>query len=158
MSSSFAGDRAQMSASTISYADNDPEATRASIGATRIKRLGLGSKQFLARMLFSDAHALNALGRNARGDKKVTRIKMDKPIFDALRIALEDSDARVRLEDQIPPMIPHILGVAFAGGFLNDQAIHLSRTLAASSAAAVRANRPLSRRFAACRATPATAA
>ena len=117
------------SMSTISYADSDPDATRAQAGAKRIARLGLGSKQFLARMLFSDSHALDKLGRNAQGDKKVTRIKMDKPSFDALRIALEDSDARVRIEELIPPTVPHILGIAFAGGFLNGQAMHLSPNL-----------------------------
>jgi ABC-type cobalamin/Fe3+-siderophores transport system ATPase subunit len=77
-------------------------------------------------MLFSDSHTLKALGRNAQGDKKVTRIKMDTPSFDALRIALEDSDARVRIEDQIPSSVPYILGVAFAGGFLDGQAIHFN--------------------------------
>ncbi len=117
------------SESKISYADGDPEQPRVQAGARRIADLGLGSRQFLARMLFSDSHSLNKLGRNAQGDKKVTRIKMDKPSFDALRIALEDSDARVRIEDLIPPKVPHILGVAFSGGFLNGQTVHLSPNL-----------------------------
>src|SRR5438552_17716610 len=66
-------------ASTISYADTDPDADRVRGGKTRIARLGLGAKQFLACVLFSDSHALGALGRNAKGDKKVTRVKLDSP-------------------------------------------------------------------------------
>jgi hypothetical protein len=75
-------------ASDIRYGDGDPDQVRAQAGTTRIARLQLGAKQFLARVLFSDARALNAMGRNSAGDKKVTRIKMDVPSFDALRIAL----------------------------------------------------------------------
>ena len=104
------GIEVKSAASDISYGAGDPDSVRAQAGALRIQSLGLGSKQFLARVLFSDSHALNALGRNTAGDKKVTRLKMDTPSFDALRIALEDSDARVRIEDLIPPSIPYILG------------------------------------------------
>ena len=113
----------------ISFADTDPVANRANIGKERIKRLQLGSKQFLSRLLNSDAHTLDALGRNAQGNKKVARIKMKKPSFEALRIALQDSDARVRIEDQIPPTIPHVVGVSMDGGFLDGQAIHFSTNL-----------------------------
>jgi len=116
-------------ASDISYADTDPNAERANIGKERISRLQLGSKQFLARLLNSDAHTIAALGRNAEGDKKVTRIKMHQPSFDALRIALQDSDARVRIEDHIPLDFPHVLGVQMDGGFLDGQQIHFSRNL-----------------------------
>jgi DNA-binding MarR family transcriptional regulator len=115
--------------SPIAYADGDPDAGRAQAGKARIERLGLGEKQFLARVLFSDSHTLKTLGHNAAGDRKMTRVKMDAPSFDALRIALEDSDARVRIEDLVPPAIPQILGVHFTGGFLDGQAIHLSPNL-----------------------------
>jgi hypothetical protein len=54
---------------------------------------------------------------------------MDKPSFEALRIALQDADARVRIEELIPPAVPHILGIGFSGGFLNGQVIHLSPNL-----------------------------
>jgi hypothetical protein len=123
------GIEVKSAASDISYGVGDPDSVRAQAGTLRIQRLSLGSKQFLARVLFSDSHALNALGRNAAGDKKVTRLKMDTPSFDALRIALEDSDARVRIEDLIPPSIPYILGVKFSGGFLDGQAIHFGPNL-----------------------------
>jgi DNA repair ATPase RecN len=115
--------------SPISYSDTDPDTGRVACGKERIRRLGLGSRQYLARILNSDSHTLNALGRNARGDRKVTRFKMDRPSFDALRIALEDSDARVRIEDQIPVAVPHVVGVHIEGGFLNGQQIHFSPNL-----------------------------
>ena len=116
-------------ASTISYGPGDPDPERRQAGRSRIERLQLGEQQFLARVLNSDAHALNALGRNASGDQRVTRIKMDVPGFDALRLAFEDSDARVRIEDQIPHSVPTILGVHFEGGFLDGQTVHFSRNL-----------------------------
>jgi hypothetical protein len=115
--------------SVISFAEGDPDGERATAGRTRIERLGLGERQFLARVQFSDSHALKALGHNAAGDKKVTRVKMDAPSFDALRIALEDSDARVRIEDLVPATVPQILGVRFHGGFLDRQEIQFSPNL-----------------------------
>ena len=116
-------------ASTIRYSDHDPDASRAAIGQTRIGRLSLGSRQFLARVLNSDAHTLQALGRNANGDRKVTRFKMNALTFHSLRIALEDSDARVRIEDEIPPTVPFIKGIRMSGGFLDAQCIHLGPNL-----------------------------
>lgn len=115
--------------SPISYAEGDPDATRAEFGKQRIERLRLGSKQYLARVLNSDSHKLNALGRNAANLQRVTRYKMDAPSFDGLRVALEDADARVRIEDQIPSVVPHILGVHIDGGFLSGQVIHFSSNL-----------------------------
>lgn len=115
--------------SPISYADGDPDAERARMGRERIGRLKLGSKQFLARVLNSDAHTLNALGRNATNQKRVTRYKMDLPSFEGLRVALEDADARVRIEEQIPQAVPRILGVHMDGGFLSGQVMQFSSNL-----------------------------
>lgn len=115
--------------SQISYADTDPEPHRVGIGRERINKLGLGSKQFLARVLNSDAHSLATLGHNALGEQKVTRIKVDSPSFAAIRIALEDNDARVRIEDMIPHAVPAIVGMHLEGGFLADQVVHFSRNL-----------------------------
>lgn len=115
--------------STISYAEGDDNPDRANMGQERIARLNLGTKQFLARVLNSDAHALAALGRNAANQRRMTRYKMDAPSFGGLRVALEDADARVRIEDQIPPSVPRILGVKFEGGFLADQIIQFSPNL-----------------------------
>ncbi len=91
--------------------------------------LGLGAKQFLARVLFSDSHALSALGKNAQGKSRMTRIKMDSPSFAGLRIALQDADARIRIEDDIPDSVPFVMGIKIQGGFLDGQTIHFSRNL-----------------------------
>jgi hypothetical protein len=115
--------------SQVSYSPTDPDPQRAAFGNRRIKELGLDSKQFLARVGFSDSHALSALGRNAQGNKRVTRIKMDLPSFEGLRIALQDSDARIRLEDEVPQRVPYLMGMKIQGGFLDGQSFHFSRNL-----------------------------
>ena len=115
--------------STIAYSPSDPDQNRAKLGKDRIERLQLGSRQYLARVLNSDAHALIALGRNAQNARKVTRYKMDEPSFHALRIALEDADARVRIEDQVPSSIPRVVGLHIDGDFLSGQTIQFSPNL-----------------------------
>nr|WP_183035492.1 AAA family ATPase [Cupriavidus sp. UME77] len=54
---------------------------------------------------------------------------MDDPSFDALRIALEDADARVRIEDLVPSSIPSVIGLSIDGGFLSGQTIQFSPNL-----------------------------
>jgi energy-coupling factor transporter ATP-binding protein EcfA2 len=113
----------------ILYRDTDADADRRGTAAKRISTLGLGSQQFLARVLNSDAHTLNAIGRNAQRNQRITRYKMEAPSFDGLRIALTEADTRVRIEDEVPTAVPIIAGVHFSGGFLDDQAIRFSPNL-----------------------------
>ncbi len=115
--------------SDVSYSEDDPDVGRKNMGGQRIIRLSLGQRQFLARVMNSDAHSLRALGRNAQGDKRVTRVKMNAPSFSALRLGLEDGEARVRIEEQIPFTVPHVVGLHMEGGFVADQTIHLSANL-----------------------------
>jgi histidinol phosphatase-like PHP family hydrolase len=123
------GIEVKQASSPISYSDGDLDPDRAGFCRERIRRLSLGSKQHLARVLNSDAHSLDALGKNAEHARRVTRYKMDVQSFEALRVALDDADARVRIEDLIPQTVPRILGVRFEGGFLDGQAIHFSSNL-----------------------------
>lgn len=116
-------------ASTISYSSSDPVPERVEFARLRIEKLKLGQRQFLARVLFSDSHNLAAMGRNAAGNRKVTRMKMDTSSFEGVRIALEDADARIRLEDEIPDSVPYLMGMKIEGGFLDGQVIHFSRNL-----------------------------
>lgn len=125
----LAGIELKQATSDIHYSPADCQPERIQMGRQRIERLGLGSRQYLARVMNSDSHALIALGRNASNDKRVTRYKMDKPSFAALKIALEDADARVRIEDLIPQAVPHVVGIAMEGGFLDKQVIQFSRNL-----------------------------
>jgi ABC-type lipoprotein export system ATPase subunit len=129
MSEALMGIELRAHDSVISYSDSDPIPERAQIGRKRLEALGLGTRQYLARCVFSDSHNLNALGKNFQGKKRVTRVKMESPCFEGLRIALQDADARVRIEDEIPESVPYILGVKLQGGFLDGQVIHFSRNL-----------------------------
>jgi DNA repair ATPase RecN len=115
--------------SPIGYSDEDPDAGRVRMGQERVRRLGLGMHQGLARVLNSDAHSLQALGRNASGDRRVTRFKMNALSFESLRIALDDAGARVRIEDEIPVAVPFIRGIRMSGGFLDGQCIHFGPNL-----------------------------
>jgi hypothetical protein len=49
-------------AAPMLYSTDDGDAERARLGKSRQVALGLGEKQFLARVMFSDSHALPALG------------------------------------------------------------------------------------------------
>jgi ABC-type lipoprotein export system ATPase subunit len=115
--------------SDVSYSDLDVNGDRSKMGRQRIEKLKLGARQFLARVLNSDAHTLDALGRNAVSAQRVTRYKMETASFDGLRVALDDADARVRIEDEVPLRIPQIVGLKIEGGFLAGEAVHFSRNL-----------------------------
>ena len=115
--------------SDISYADSDPDPGRRFLGRERIDALPLGNKQFLARVLFSDAHSVSALGKNAAGKRRITRMKMDSPSFAGVRVALQDADARIRIEENIPQSFPYVMGMSLEGNFLDRQVVHFSRNL-----------------------------
>ena len=72
---------------------------------------------------------MQALGRNAGGDRKVTRYKMNSLTFESLRIALDDSGARVRIEEEIPAATPYVRGIRMSGGFLDGQCVHFGPNL-----------------------------
>ncbi len=115
--------------SQVSYSDLDPDAARRALGRDRIAALKLGQRQFPARILNSDSHTLASLGRNAANQKKVTRYKMQSLSFPALRMALDDADARVRIEDEIPGAVPMVRAISMQGGFLDGQHIHFGPNL-----------------------------
>jgi DNA repair ATPase RecN len=107
----------------------DTHADRKNCAVLRCKHLLLEDDIELPKVMSSDAHTLEALGKNASGNRRLTRIKMETLTFDALRIALMDGAARVRLEDLIPEMVPRFVGMKLEGGFLRDQLIHFSPNL-----------------------------
>ncbi len=107
----------------------DDNADRRNCAVLRRTHLGHEDEIELAKVMSSDAHSIGALGKNASGNRRLTRFKMESLTFDALRIALLDCAARVRLEDLIPPSIPHFIGMKLEGGFLHDQVVHFSRNL-----------------------------
>lgn len=116
-------------ASPVSYSPLDPDAGRRNIGEQRATSLGLGSRQYLARVLNSDAHKLSLVGTNATGKQRVTRYKMQSPSFTALQLAMLDAEVRVRIEDEIPFAVPFVLGMHMEGGFFTGTSIRLSKNL-----------------------------
>lgn len=111
------------------FSSEDDNADRRNCATLRCKKLGQDEETELAKVMFSDAHSIGALGHNARGDRRLTRFKMESLTFEALRVALLDSAARIRLEDLIPTTIPRFIGMKLEGGFLRDQIVHFSRNL-----------------------------
>lgn len=111
------------------FSDNDESPDRRN--CANIRRTSLGHDEYIdiAKVMSSDAHSIGALGKNASGDKRLTRLKMESLTIDALKLALRDSAARVRLEELIPPSIPHFVGMKLEGGFLKGQVVHFSRNL-----------------------------
>lgn len=111
------------------FSTADGNADRKQCAALRCERLGLEEGHDLTKIMSSDAHTLGALGKNAAGARKLTRVKMEALTFDSLRVALLDGAARVRLEDLVPPSIPRFVGIKLEGGFLKDQVVHFSSNL-----------------------------
>src|SRR5581483_3971292 len=111
------------------YTDRDSSSDRKRLLALRVAHLKLDEDHEIPRVQSSDAHTLAALGKNASGKRRLTRVKMDSLTFDALRLALQDGGARIRLEDLIPAQIPRFVGMKVDGGFLREQTIALSRNL-----------------------------
>ena len=112
-----------------SFSHADANADRKRSASLRCIHLEQEPDIELTKVMSSDAHSLDALGKNAAGNRRLTRIKMESLSFDSLRIALLDGAARVRLEDLIPPQVPRFIGMKLEGGFLRDQVVHFSPNL-----------------------------
>jgi ABC-type lipoprotein export system ATPase subunit/histidinol phosphatase-like PHP family hydrolase len=108
-------------------ADESPE--RRKIAAERCRRLGLGEDSVLPKIMSSDSHALDKLGRNAANERKLTRFKLDELSFNALRIALFAHESRVRLESYVPERVPNFIGLTIKGGVLDGAVIRFSKNL-----------------------------
>ena len=107
----------------------DGSARRIEVLKRREDALGPVAGRRLAKVFFSDAHSLAAIGRDRDGKDRVIRIKMGEPSFDAFRTALADPDARIKLEADLPNDYPRIVGVRLLGGFLDGQEIAFSANL-----------------------------
>jgi ABC-type lipoprotein export system ATPase subunit/histidinol phosphatase-like PHP family hydrolase len=82
-----------------------------------------------ARVVFSDSHKLENVGKNASGQERVTRIKLAEKSFSAVKTAFMDPTARVRAEEVIPAAVPRFVGAKFEGGFLDGQSIKFNKNL-----------------------------
>jgi len=95
----------------------DPNEPRKALLADRRKALQSHDDYLWPTVMFSDAHSL-AAPRQAASASRITRLKMDRPSFAAIRIAFLDASSRVRTEAEIPGRVPHIVGIKTEGGFL----------------------------------------
>lgn len=111
------------------YTASDDNANRKNLSAQRRSQQGLPTDYELAKVMSSDAHGLQQLGKNAAGNRKLTRFKLETLDFNAVRIALLDGSARTRIEDVIPNDIPRFVGIKIEGGFLSNQVVHFSKNL-----------------------------
>jgi ABC-type lipoprotein export system ATPase subunit/histidinol phosphatase-like PHP family hydrolase len=111
------------------FTDRDDNPDRKRMLNARRRNLNEDSTYDLAKIMASDAHQLSILGKNARGDKKITRLKMDALDYHSFKVAFIDSSARIRIEELIPISVPHFVGIKFDGGFLNNQVVQLSKNL-----------------------------
>lgn len=111
------------------FSCDDSNVNRRNLFELRKKTLEREEDYELAKVMFSDAHSLKQLGINAAGNKKLTRIKVDKFSFASFKIALLDPSSRIRIEELIPSNIPHFTGLKIEGGFLKDHVIKLSKNL-----------------------------
>ncbi|MDX2504251.1 MAG: AAA family ATPase [Gammaproteobacteria bacterium] len=103
--------------------------SRMALVKKRRKVLDLDEASLLPKVMFSDSHVLDKLGINAEGDKKLTRFKVDELTFEALKIALQLHESRVRVEELIPERVPRFKALKFKGGLLDGQVIEFSSNL-----------------------------
>lgn len=111
------------------YTDGDEKFERLNLVKARRKKLRLPDDYVLPKLMSSDSHSIDKLGKNADGDNKLTRIKIDTLTFQALKNALLNHESRIRLENLIPNSIPHIVGISIKGGLLDSQAVKFSKNL-----------------------------
>jgi len=111
------------------YTDSDADSNRLSLLKERRKQLELHDDVILPKVMSSDSHFINQLGKNAEGNRKLTRFKVDELSFGALRISLMSYESRVRIEDIIPDRVAKFLSVHINGGLLHDQTVDFSDNL-----------------------------
>lgn len=83
----------------------------------------------LAKLMSSDSHDLSQLGKNAEGNRRLTKIRMNSLTFRSFRNALLSAESRVILEDYIPDQRPLINHLKIDGGLLDKVDIEISPNL-----------------------------
>ncbi|MFN8211182.1 MAG: PHP domain-containing protein [Bacteroidales bacterium] len=114
------------------YTDDDvttDSQERKRLMSERRKALELESNYELPKLMSSDAHTLSKLGTNAKGEKKLSRIKLNSLDFNAFRVAILSSNSRIRIENLIPERVPRFIGIHLEGGLLENQSVHFSNNL-----------------------------
>jgi energy-coupling factor transporter ATP-binding protein EcfA2 len=106
--------------------DSDPArlaAWKARQGVEELRARGL------ARLMSSDAHTPEAVGRD-RTSRTLTRLRLGDANFDAMRIAIKlNPKARCKAETVLPVAYRRILSARFEGGFLDGASMNFSPNL-----------------------------
>jgi ABC-type Mn2+/Zn2+ transport system ATPase subunit len=111
------------------YTSRDDNSERKRIAKERASNLGDGIARELPKVQSSDAHVLDAIGRNPSQREKITRLKIFDRSWLSFRTAFADPDARVRIEEVLPDSRPTLLGLEITGGFLDGEIVPLSDNL-----------------------------
>ena len=111
------------------YTQEDDIADRMNAMKKRNLKLNYPDSHKLAKIMSSDAHTMNAFGKNATGAERLTRFKLSELSFESLKMALLSHDSRVRLEDDIPVALPRFKEIKATGGVLDGISIELSNNM-----------------------------
>lgn len=95
----------------------------------RIETLDMEQTDCLPKLMSSDAHTIDKLGKNIDNEAKLTRLKMDELSFDSFRIALLSGSSRVRIESVLPEIVPCFKSITIEGGLLDKQVVSFSNNL-----------------------------
>lgn len=110
------------------FTDHDPDSARRGAWKARNSHPEL-SERGLARLMSSDAHSVEKVGRD-RSSRTLTRLRLDDPNFDAVRNAIQlNPKARCKAEATLPASYPRIVSVEFNGGFLDSVKMEFSPNL-----------------------------
>ena len=109
--------------------DSDKAADRKRLVNLRLVALDKDNTDSLPKIMSSDAHTIAKLGKNIEDESKLTRLKMDDLTFDSFRIALLSGSSRVRIESDLPDIVPCFDMLGIEGGLLDKQSIKFSKNL-----------------------------
>lgn len=118
--------------SIIWYTDadtSDKADDRKRVAQMRLKALNLEQYDSLPKLMSSDAHTIEKLGRNIDNEAKLTRLKMNELSYESFRIALCSGSSRVRIENDLPDVVPCFESITLEGGLLDKQTVKFSNNL-----------------------------
>lgn len=120
----------QTNAKLYTEEDNsDKAADRERLMNLRLATLDKDNTDSLPKLMSSDAHTIEKLGKNIDDEAKLTRLKMDDLTFDSFRIALLSGSSRVRIESDLPEVVSCFETLTIEGGLLDKQIINFSKNL-----------------------------
>lgn len=109
--------------------DSDNAVDRKRLVNLRLATLYKDNTDSLPKLMSSDAHTITKLGKNIDDEAKLTRLKMDDLTFESFRIALLSGSSRVRIESDLPDIVPCFDTLTIEGGLLDKQSIKFSNNL-----------------------------